>query len=281
MPAKTELIKLIEETNDSDLIDKLLQHLQTIQNKPETPTVFTALKTAHEEMTNLKAQKDKFFAIISYELGSPLNSLKSMADFVMMDIQEIDNPMVVESVKMLYAQIEKLQMQMSNLIEWANMEVKNYVFSPQVFAIREVLTTAVQQYQKAAQNKSISLHYEPSKSILVNGEQKLIQLAVNNLLANAIKFSRKGDSIEITTQVGNNQAIISVKDTGIGMGVAKIENIFNVSRKATQKGTANENGYGLGLITTKAILDLHQSQLQIKSEQGKGSTFSFHLSLAN
>jgi signal transduction histidine kinase len=281
MPTKTELIKLIEQTNDNDLIDKLLQHLQTIQNQPETPTVFTALKTAHEEMTNLKAQKDKFFAIISYELGSPLNSLKSMADFVMMDIQEIDNPMVVESVKMLYAQIEKLQMQMSNLIEWSNMEVKNYVFSPQVFAIREVLATAVQQYQKAAQNKSISLHYEPSKSILVNGEQKLIQLAVNNLLANAIKFSRKGDSIEITTQVGNNQAIISVKDTGIGMGAAKMENIFNVSRKATQKGTANENGYGLGLITTKAILDLHGSQLQIKSEQGKGSTFSFHLSLAN
>ncbi len=281
MPSKTELIKLIEETNDSDLIDKLLQHLQTIQSQAVTPTVFVALKTATDETINLKAQKDKFFAIISYELGSPLNSLKSMADFVMMDIQEIDNPMVVESVKMLYAQIEKLQMQMSNLIEWSNMEVKNYVFSPQVFAIREVLATASQQYLKAAQNKSISLNYQPSQTILVKGDQRLIQLVVNNLVGNAIKFSRKGDNIEISAQIANNQAIISIKDTGIGMGAAKIENIFNVSRKATQKGTANENGYGLGLITSKSILDLHESQLQIKSEQGKGSTFSFYLPLAN
>lgn len=280
MSSKTKLIQLIEQSNDEELLGQLLNTVQLPHSQEHVPNILDTLKKTQEDIQNLQAQKDKFFSIISYELGSPLNSLKSMADFVMMDIQEIDNPMVVESVKMLYAQIEKLQNQMSNLIEWANMEVKNFVFSPQIFAIREVLETAIQSYEKSANNKSISLHYQPSQMMLVKGEQRLIQMVINNLLSNAIKFSRKGDSIEIMTQIIDNQALISLKDTGIGMGQAKIDNVFNIARKATQKGTANENGYGLGLITAKSILELHTTTLQIKSEQGKGSTFSFNLELS-
>lgn len=267
MSSKEKLLTWIEQTTDNDLLDKLLVHTQ----EPD------ALKKAQNELLQLKAQKDKFFAIISYELGSPLNSLKTMADFVLMDMQEIDNQMVTESVKMLYAQIEKLQAQMGNLIEWANMEVKNFVYSPQVFAIREVLESSIKTYQKVADSKSITLYYQPSQTMLVKGEQKLIQLVVNNLISNAIKFSKKGDSVEITTEIIDQYANIQVKDTGIGMGQAKIDNLFNVARKASQKGTANENGYGLGLITSKSILELHQTKLAIQSEQGKGSIFSFML----
>jgi K+-sensing histidine kinase KdpD len=62
------------------------------------------------------------------------------------------------------------------------------------------------------------------------------------------------------------------------MGKAKIQNLFNPSRKSTQKGTANESGLGLGMITAKAILDLHQSPIQIWSEQEKGTEISFDLS---
>jgi signal transduction histidine kinase len=280
MSSKPDLIQLIEESNDNDLIAKLLLLMQQSQKEPTAPTIFDIVKDQQTAIANLQAEKEKFFAIVSYELGSPLNSLKSMADFVMMDIQEIDNPMVVESVKMLYAQIEKLQNQMSNLIEWANMEVENYVFSPQVFAIREVLETTLELYEKAANNKSITFSYNPAQAMLVRGEQRLIQMAVNNLVSNAIKFSRKGDSVEIGSTQKNNQAIITIKDTGIGMGKAKLANIFNPSRKTNQKGTANESGYGLGLITTKNILTLHESTLVVESEQSKGSLFSFALPLA-
>lgn len=280
MSSKSDLIQLIEKSENHDLLDKLLVYLQQCEKEPTAPSIFDIAKEKQQTVLNLKTEKEKFFAIVSYELGSPLNSLKTMADFVMMDIQEIDNPMVVESVKMLYAQIEKLQNQMSNLIEWSNMEVKNYVFSPQVFATSEVLATVVELHNKAANNKSVSLTYNPAQSVLVRGEQRLIQIVINNLVSNAVKFCRKGDSIELIIQNTGNQAIISVKDTGIGMGQAKVDNIFNPSRKANQKGTANESGYGLGLITAKSILELHETQLSIQSEQGKGSIFSFALPLA-
>ncbi len=277
MPTKTALLQAIAQCNDEEFLEKLLQHFQQRAEKPDSVSVFTALKQSQEELAGLKIQKEKFFSIVSYELGSPLNSLKSMADFLMMDVEAADNPFLLESAKMLMAQIEKLQQQMSNLIEWSNMEVKNYVFTCNTFAVREILETAVQLYEKQANTKSINLVYKPSKSILVSGDSRMLQLVVNNLVANAVKFCRKGDSIEISATVQDHEALIQIKDTGIGMGQAKIDNLFNVNRKATQKGTANENGYGLGLITCKVILDLHNTPLRVQSEQGKGSTFSFGL----
>lgn len=280
MSDKTQLLQIIENCNNEPLLDKLLQHLQQLENQTDTLDIFSAFKQAQDEIAGLKTQKEKFFSVVSYELGSPLNSLKSMADFLMMDVESADNPFLLESAKMLMAQIEKLQLQMGNLIEWSNMEVKNYVFTCNTFAVREILETSVQLFEKLAKTKSINLVYKTPKSILVSGDNRMLQLVVNNLVANALKFSRKGDTVELLATTEGNEALIQIKDTGIGMGQAKIDNLFNINRKATQKGTANENGYGLGLITCKAILDLHRSQLNIQSEQGKGSTFSFNLPLS-
>jgi two-component system, sensor histidine kinase and response regulator len=279
MSTKAELLQAIDRCADQDFLDKLLLHCQQLEAQA-SPSVFASLKQAQDETAGLKIQKEKFFAIVSYELGSPLNSLKSMADFLMMDVEAADNPFLSESAKMLMAQIEKLQLQMSNLIEWANMEMKNYVFTCNTFALREILENSVQLFEKQANAKSINLLYKTPKSVLVSGDNRMLQLVINNLLSNAVKFSRKGDSIEIWASQEQTQAVIQIKDTGIGMGKAKIDNLFNVNRKATQKGTANENGYGLGLITCKAILDLHNTKLHIHSEQGRGSTFSFALPLS-
>jgi two-component system, sensor histidine kinase and response regulator len=239
-------------------------------------TEVVELKKQNQE---LKEQLDKLYQIISFELGSPLKSLKSMIDLVQMDVESIDNPMVTESVRYLNMQMEKLLSQMANLLEWSSLQVKNYTFRPENFDIIKTLQQVKDTFEKQATNKGveISLLGNNENTVLVQGDKRMIQQAVSNFISNSVKFCKKGDKIELGIETQENQAIITIKDTGIGMGKAKIANVFNPSRKSTQKGTANEAGLGLGMITAKAMLDLHQSELQINSEQGKGTEIKFSL----
>lgn len=247
----------------------------------------TELAEARKQIQDLKEQLDKLYSIISIELGSPLKSLKSMVDLVQMDVESIDNPMVMESVRYLNLQMEKLLFQMSNLIEWSSVQVKNYAYKPNTFDIEGVLKNVKDFYEKQAENKGINITLladERSENFgnssgIIQGDKRMVQQAISNFVSNAVKFCRKGDSISLNTETIENQIYIIIKDTGIGMGKAKLQNIFNPSRKSTQKGTSNESGLGLGMITAKAMLDLHQSEIQITSEQGKGTEVRFGLPL--
>jgi signal transduction histidine kinase len=271
--------QLLPQVQDEVFLQKLAQELEKLQST-DSVDIFSAYKTLQDENQQLKAQKDKFFSIVSTEMGTPLNSLKSMADFLMMDAEYIENPMLQESIRFLLAQVERIQQQMTNLIEWSNFEVKNYVFKAESFDIQEIIEKNIQLFAKSASQKTVHLQQISTESCQVLADKRMIGIIIYNLISNAVKFCRKNDRIEISYQVIENQVEIIVKDTGIGIGKAKMENLFNVARKATQRGTANEIGYGLGLITIQKILDLHQSTLSIQSEQGKGSTFSFRLALA-
>lgn len=237
----------------------------------------TELAEAKKQVQDLKEQLDKFYNIISLELGSPLKSLKSMVDLVQMDMESIDNPSATESVRYLNLQMEKLLFQMSNLIEWSSLQVKNYAYKPDSFDIQQVMRNVKDFYEKQASGKGVEMLFDEKPKISVLGDKRMIQQVISNFVSNAVKFCKKGDKIIFSVENIENKLFISFKDSGIGMGKAKLLNIFNPSRKSTQKGTANESGLGLGMITAKAILDLHQSELQIISDQGKGTEVKFAL----
>ncbi|TAH18139.1 MAG: sensor histidine kinase [Cytophagales bacterium] len=237
----------------------------------------TELIEARKQVQDLKEQLDKFYNIISLELGSPLKSLKSMVDLVQMDMESIDNPSATESVRYLNLQMEKLLFQMSNLIEWSSLQVKNYAYRPESFDIQQVLASVGAFYEKQATAKGIILTHDETLKINAVGDKRMIRQAVSNFVSNSVKFCKKGDTITLGIENLEGKLWVVIKDTGIGMGKAKLQNVFNPSRKSTQKGTSNESGLGLGMITAKAILDLHESELQIVSEQGKGTTIRFSL----
>jgi signal transduction histidine kinase len=276
MNTKDALIESLQKIDNEDFIKNLLT---TVRQFNEGKNIFDTLKQTQEDLQSQLIQKEKFFNIVSYELGSPLNSLKSMADFVMMDVATIEDSMVVESVKMLYAQIEKIQLQMGNLIAWSNLAINNYSFQPELLDMREAIEKAQENYQKLANTKGVELVVEAMpEALYVKADGQFLQLVLNNLVSNAVKFSRKNDTVTVSAvKTPHKTVLATVKDTGIGMGKAKLENLFNPARKATQKGTANENGYGIGLLTAKSILLLHNTELIVQSEQGSGSAFSFEL----
>lgn len=275
---QSQLIEMIKQIEDETLLSKYLSDIEGVTHGQSH--VFQRLADSQKQVQDLKEQLDKIYSIISFDLGSPLKSLKSMIDLVQLDVENIDNPLVAESVRYLNLQMEKLLFQMSNLLEWSSLQVKNFSLTIQDFDIQKVIDEVLAFYKKQAIQKGVSVSKEiyEANMPLVQGDKRMIQQAISNFVSNAVKFCRKGDKVVLSVKPTDNKVSVHITDTGIGMGKAKIQNLFNPSRKSTQKGTANENGLGLGMITAKAILDLHQSQIQIWSEQGKGTAISFDLS---
>lgn len=102
---------------------------------------------------------------------------------------------------------------------------------------------------------------------------------VFNLVTNSVKFSKKDTTITLTAKISGNKAIIEVSDNGIGIPEKLLSEIFNISKTGKRKGTDGEKSYGLGLNICKRIVEAHDGIIKVKSQEGKGSTFTVELPL--
>jgi two-component system sensor histidine kinase/response regulator len=108
----------------------------------------------------------------------------------------------------------------------------------------------------------------------------MLLTVVRNLLSNAIKYSEKGGNITVNLTNEDKNAIVSVKDTGVGISEDNIQRLFKVNGNYKTHGTNNEEGTGLGLILCKEFLLKNDGDIYIKSELGKGTKASFTIPLA-
>ncbi|HSX85172.1 MAG TPA: ATP-binding protein, partial [Cellvibrio sp.] len=122
----------------------------------------------------------------------------------------------------------------------------------------------------------------PPLAIFINGDAHRIIQVIHNLLANATKFTPAGGSTTVSLSVDGQAAVLQIADTGIGIDVSVMNDMFEPFTQAAQSLDRSEGGLGLGLSLVKGIVDLHQGEVSVSSEgRHKGSTFTVKLPLAN
>lgn len=274
-----QIIDSIQQIEDEEILNQYAKSLKKLTSDGKND--LTELKTLKAQRKELRAEKDKIYNIISYHLGSPLRTLKALSDMLLSDAERLDKKGLLEFNNHLNSQILKLQDLMGNLIDWSSLEVRNFQQKNEVFDVSEIIRKLVGKHASSFKNKQIRLTLEIEDELKATGDPEMIEKSIENLLTNSLKFTLKGGDITVSNQKENDKITFQITDSGIGMSEAKIANIFKPSRKASQKGTANELGLGMGLIVAKAYLALHNSELKIESEQGKGTIASFELPIYN
>ncbi len=134
------------------------------------------------------------------------------------------------------------------------------------------------EYQFEKNNVVIVKKINP-KNIFVNADSDAIAEAVINLLSNAIKYSSEKPRIEVSLKAESNNAIISIKDNGIGIENEEAENIFDKFYRVANEKEKHIGGAGIGLSIVKSIMVSHQGEITVESQPGKGSTFSLILKI--
>jgi len=129
----------------------------------------------------------------------------------------------------------------------------------------------------SAFSKSILLSFNPEQELFVFADRNMMQTILRNLIGNAIKYTSRGGSIVVNAIIKNNNPEISIADNGVGMDEETRKNLFVLNKQNSKYGTENEKGTGLGLILCKEFIEKHGGRLNVKSELGKGSTFTFDI----
>ncbi len=217
-------------------------------------------------------QKDKLFSIIAHDLRGPLNSLKGLMDFLKEN--RLSDGEIRGMMDELRRNVDYSSELVGNLLFWASSQLNGIVVMPVCLTLRKLVDDILPLYTRQAGEKNIVLKNEIDVELTAYGDKDMIQVILRNLVSNAIKFCRTGDTISISGHRTADGVEICVADTGIGI---KEEILGKIRRKEsiTTYGTAREKGTGLGMLLCREFTEVNGGKFRIDSEWGKGSWFYF------
>jgi two-component system sensor histidine kinase/response regulator len=235
-------------------------------------------KISSQNLDESNKVKDKLFSIISHDYRGPLASVKStLGLFEQGLISSEEEKNIVQTVQ---NEIDHTLNLLDNMLFWANTQLNGIEVNKEPFLLTECIDTTVKLMLPQAQHKDIILQIDNSDMAKVSADKEMVTLVLRNLISNAIKFSKKSDTISIFCIQKDDLAEVHVKDSGIGMSADKKEQLFKFENVQSTYGTNNEKGIGLGLSLCKDFIDRNGGTLYLTSEEGKGSDFYFTLPLA-
>ena len=221
-----------------------------------------------------------FVAHVSHELKSPLNVIGMYAEMLADSDEE---SLRVESLNVIQDEIERMNALVGNLLNVSKLETGS--MSPERNRVRldDLLRDAYDQALPRAEGKQLRVLLDlPRELEAVAIDKDLFRIALNNLLTNAIKYNRPGGSVTLAARNEDNDIVISVRDTGIGIAPADQGRIFDKFYRVSESDApVKRGGHGLGLYLAAQIVELHHGRIVLDSEPGVGSTFSIHLKIVS
>jgi signal transduction histidine kinase len=234
------------------------------------------LRDATREHLARQAGND-FVAHVSHELKSPLNVI-AMYGEMLADAGATDPAVRVEAINVIQDEVDRMNSLVNNLLNVSKLEMGSMRPERHRVKLEELLRDAWQQARSRADAKGIVLELQVARDIAgVSVDKDMFRIALNNLLNNAIKYNRPGGTVILAADEADDEVVVSVRDTGIGMAPEDQARVTEKFFRVRESGPEQRGGHGLGLYLANQIVELHHGRLTIDSEPGNGSVFSIHL----
>lgn len=254
----------------------------SVKNNDELDTialVFNEMADTIEKNIKELKETDEFrselIGNISHDLRTPVASVQGYAETLILKHDNITPEEQLTYLEIIYSSCERLKKLVSELFELSKLQTNQIKLNREPFSIAELISDIANKYRLISQKKGVSINaFIPKDIPMVEADIILIDRVLQNLIDNAIKFSREGDYINIEIkQIATDQITISIADTGEGILPDELPYIF----ERYYKGKKYSDSTGLGLAIVKKIIDLHETGIQVVSQQGKGTLFTFQL----
>ncbi len=246
-----------------------------------TMTDVTQLKETEIQLNQANKTKDEFLSTMSHEIRTPLNAVIGMSDILLM---EKFLPEQLENLQVLKYSSEHLLALINDLLDLNKFKSDEIQLVEEDFNPSELIQNIQLHFKQAAANKNLSFDtvIDSNMPSVLKGDRLKLSQVLRNLLSNAFKFTHQGGIVfraeAIETKVNSTTMRFSVADTGIGVSYNKQKDIFKSFVQASDRTSTLYGGSGLGLYISKELLKIQNSNLQLESKKGKGSTFWFDIS---
>ena len=228
------------------------------------------------------AAKSEFLANMSHEIRTPMNAVVGLANLLEMSANKPERQK--EFIHTLKLSAQQLMDLINDLLDVAKLESGQVQLEKTQFSFDEIINEVVSINAVNAREKGIELTVRSNDgtNLQLLGDPLRLRQILMNLVGNAVKFTNEG-TVGIALQCDENreegiaQVRIDISDTGIGIHPQKMETIFSKFSQADTSITRKYGGTGLGLSISKSLVELMGGKITVRSEAGKGSTFSIHL----
>lgn len=229
------------------------------------------------ELQKANQNKDKFFSIISHDLRSPLSGIMSLLEIIVNEYDSLEESELKEIIFEAARTARITYTLMENLLDWSRIQTGRMVYDPYNLSIAEIVSGIENLYLQKFKEKNIAFKSELCDKCITYADSYMIETILRNLVSNAIKFTNTGGTISISSEQLENEMLIKVTDTGVGMSENQISNLFKLDQTSSTIGTAGERGTGLGLMLCKELVEKQGGRIWIESIFNSGTTFYFTL----
>ncbi|MGQ0829320.1 MAG: ATP-binding protein [Bacteroidota bacterium] len=239
-----------------------------------------ALKKAKTDAENLTKAEERFLINMSHEIRTPMNAIVGFTNLLSKTPLTTEQKQYIDAVK---TSGENLLVIINDILDFSKMQAGKISLEQINFRLSQVMSTLTEFMLPKSIEKSIKLSMVIDKNIpdhLIGDPTRLNQILLN-LVSNSIKFTEKGEVKTTVSLLSDTEKMVelkfSVKDTGIGIPKEKLTSIFEEFTQASNDTSRKYGGSGLGLAIVKQLVELQGGKIEVQSELGIGSTFSFTL----
>jgi signal transduction histidine kinase/CheY-like chemotaxis protein len=278
------VIEIINKSTDEGFTDNDLQFLLTFANQIGS-TIHNIY--AFDKVKELDKLKTEFVSNVSHELRTPLMSISGAIELLTGELENT-NPSMVNLLNICKRNSNRMSNLIQDLLDFSRIESGTIAILKKSVSLEGLVNETVSELGPIITNKKIRLkvYNFPSNIPLLQADPDRIKQVLINLINNAIKFTPETGEVTVNAelitepcagQTDKSFVEICISDTGIGISPEDQKKVFDKFYQVDGSTTRNAGGIGLGLALTKRIIDLHNGQIRVESELGKGSRFYFTL----
>lgn len=236
------------------------------------------LERAEHKLNELNQSKDKFFSVITNDLISHFKSFLELTKKLKTKTYNLNKKEIKEFSGQIYRSAKNLFNLIDNLLHLSRAQTDKINFSLEYLLIKEKVQTVLELQEPLIKAKDIQIKTNIRKKLKVFADPDILLIILRNLIGNAIKFTPEKGTIKISTNHIKDKIKIIISDTGVGIKPENINKLFHIDHNFSTKGTAGEEGTGIGLILCKELVKVHGGDIGVESKPHSGSTFWFTLS---
>lgn len=223
---------------------------------------------------SLNRMKDQFIRMATHDLRNPLNVILGYTHVLdKLEVADSDRGLREQASSNIRVSVDKMRTLVTDLLDLAQLEMGMQLSFTWV-SLADFLATCLSSFHILASQEKVDLIYDPPPDdIRVELDENYMTRVIDNLVSNAIKYTPEGGRVSVTACVEDDDVVIEVSDTGLGIPVEDLPHLFDAFYRVRQDEYQGVEGSGLGLSIVKTIIDQHNGVIEVDSTVGQGSTF--------
>lgn len=235
------------------------------------------LKEVKDDLRHLQSFREKLFTVLSYDLKNSLSSFENLAQSLSGQIKSLKKDESVQLLTHLTTTAGDLKDTLNNVVQWVGFQANAKPFRPEILDSKALMENVIDRFRLPLHGKDLTASVFMPAGQNVYGDPGMIGIILENLLSNAIHFTKTGGMITCFSGKKDNLVLLGVKDTGTGISEEDIEKLFNAREDFHAIGKSSNKGAGVGLILCKELVERNGGRMYVESTVGEGSTFYFTL----